>query len=133
MTWAKTIKEKKSMRILFKTTFCWRTHNNGKILALFITRKSNTILLSEPVVNDLLLCDLKGIVSGEHKDICSVINVSKPEKPLSFRQFRKVHTKDQSFDPNKWLIFWKIRWHNPRRPRTLLFNRAVETNAPLLK
>lgn len=68
-------------------------HNKGHILDLLITRESNTILMSKPVVKDPLLCDLRGNVSGDHKDICSVLNVSKPEKPkkqLSFQQFRKV-------------------------------------------
>lgn len=56
------------------------THNKGHILDL-LTRESNTILMSKPVVKDPLLCDLRGNVSGDHKVICSVLNVSKPEKP----------------------------------------------------
>lgn len=64
--------------------------------------------MSKPVVKDPLLCDLRGNVSGDHKVICSVLNVSKPEKPkkeLRFRQFCKVNTEDLSSDLKKSLSF----------------------------
>lgn len=63
------------------------------LLDLLLTRKSNPILLSKPVVKN----NLRGNVSGDQKGFCSVLKVSKPESPkkqVSFRQYGKTNTKD---------------------------------------
>ncbi|XP_061186395.1 uncharacterized protein LOC133194455 [Saccostrea echinata] len=87
------------------------THKRGHILDLVITRESNNLLFSKPEVKDSLLCDLRGNVSGDHKGICTVLNVSKPEKPeklVSSRQFREVNIKDLSSDLDDTLSFLKL-------------------------
>lgn len=67
------------------------------LLDLLLTRKSNPILLSKPVVKNTLFSNLRGNVSGDQKGFCSVLKVSKPETPkkqVSFRQYGKTNTKD---------------------------------------
>lgn len=69
------------------------THVREHILDVVVTRDNSRILQSMPTVDDHFICDSRGVSSGDHKGITSLIHLSKPpkqRKTVTFRKFRKI-------------------------------------------
>ncbi|KAK3086528.1 hypothetical protein FSP39_019678, partial [Pinctada imbricata] len=91
------------------------THKKGHILDL-ITREATTLLYSETEVKDPCLCDTKGNVSGDHKGISTLLNISKPDKSkkvMSFRKFSEIDTEDLNSDIKNSLEFLESEQKSP--------------------
>ena len=78
------------------------------ILNVVITRDNSIILQSSPNIDENYLSDSKGISSVDHKDISTILHISKPpktRKTVSYRKYRAIELADFASDIESTITF----------------------------
>ena len=79
------------------------------ILNVVITRDNSIILQSSPNIDENYLSDSKGISSVDHKDISTILHISKPpklRKTVSYRKYRAIELADFASDIESTITFY---------------------------
>ncbi|CAG2209985.1 unnamed protein product [Mytilus edulis] len=83
------------------------THIRGHTLDVIICREKSSILARVPSIEDLQICDDKGISSLDHFAVLCELNITKPpkqRKSVSFRKFKEINIENIEMDINNSLL-----------------------------
>ncbi|CAG2185365.1 unnamed protein product [Mytilus edulis] len=83
------------------------THIRGHTLDVIICREKSSILARVPSIEDLQICDDKGISSLDHFAVLCELNITKPpkqRKSVIFRKFKEINIKNIEMDINNSLL-----------------------------